>query len=57
LMRMQSLTVIVIIAYDHLFYLAVLAHLAPEIFVEGVKMVLHLAGVHLVLRIVGRVLI
>jgi len=56
-MRMQSLTVIVIIAYDHLFYLAVLAHLAPEIFVEGVKMVLHLAGVHLVLRIVGRVLI
>lgn len=49
--------VIIIVAYYNFFYLPVLAHLAPEIFVKGVEMVLQLAGVHLVLRIIGWVLV
>lgn len=50
-------TVVVIVAHDYLLDLAVLAHLAPEVFVECVKVVLHLAGVHLVLGVVGGVLV
>ena len=53
----RALTVIIIVAYYNFFYLPVLAHLAPEIFVKGVEMVLQLAGVHLVLRIIGWVLV
>lgn len=51
------LTVVVIIADYHLFYLSVLAHLTPEIFVESVEMVLQLARVHLVLRVIGWILV
>lgn len=53
----QGLTIVVIVTHDDLFDLAVLAHLAPEVFVECVKVVLHLAGVHLVLGVVGGVLV
>jgi len=49
--------VIIIIAYDYLFNLPKLAHLAPEVLVESIKVVLQLAGVHLVLWVVGRVLV
>lgn len=41
----------------HLFYLAKLAHLAPEILVEGIEMMLELSWCHLVLWVVGWVLI
>ena len=50
-------TIIVVITYHHLLRFPILAHLAPEIFVEGVEMVLQLARIHLVLRVVGRVLV
>jgi hypothetical protein len=33
-------TIIVVVAYDDLLDLAVFAHLAPEVFVEGIEMVL-----------------
>ena len=36
--------VVIVIAYDHLLHLAVLAHLAPEVLVEGVEVVLELRG-------------
>ena len=54
---MEEHTIIIIIANNHLFNLAKLAHLAPEIFVKGIEMILQLAGVHLNFGIVGRVLI
>lgn len=50
-------TIIIIIANDHLLHLAVPAHLAPKILVEGVEMVLQLAGVHLIFWVVGWVLV
>lgn len=50
-------TIVVIIANHHLLNLPILAHLAPEILVKGVEMVLQLAGIHLVLGVVGRVLV
>lgn len=53
----MGLTVIVIVADDQLFELAVLAQLTPYVLVEGVEVVLQLAGVHLALGVVGRVLV
>lgn len=53
----RILTVIVIVTHDNLLQLAVLAHLAPKVLVERVKVVLQLAGVHLVLGVEGRVLV
>jgi len=53
----HELTIIVVIAYHNLLDLAVLAHLAPEILVEGVEVVLQLARVHLVLGVVRWVLV
>ncbi len=53
----EKLTIIIIITHDHLLHLPVLAHLAPEILVEGVEVVLQLARVHLVLGVVRRVLV
>lgn len=50
-------TIVIVIANHHLLRLAVLAHLAPKVLVEGVEVVLQLARVHLVFRIVGRVLV
>ena len=50
-------TVIVIITHDYLFYLSELAHLAPEVLVEGIEVVLQLACVHLDLGVVRRVLV
>lgn len=55
--KARELTVIVVIAYDYLFWFAVLAHLAPEILVECIKMILQLRGVHFVFRVVSGVLI
>jgi len=49
--------VIVIVAHDQLLDLAVLAHLAPDVLVKGVEVVLELRSVHSVLGIEGRVLI
>lgn len=37
---MGGLTIIIVIAHDDLFRFPIFAHLAPEIFVEGVKVVL-----------------
>jgi hypothetical protein len=50
-------TVVVVVTDDNLFNLAVLAHLTPEILVEGVKVVLQLLGVHVALRVVCGVLV
>ena len=50
-------TIVIVITNDHLLRLAILAHLAPEVLVEGVEVVLQLAGIHLVLGVVGRVLV
>lgn len=49
--------VVVVVADDQLFKFAIPAHLTPYVLVEGVEVVLHLAGVHLVLGVVGRVLV
>lgn len=54
---MKKLTIIIIITNHDLFNLPKFAHLAPKVFVKCIKVVLQLAGIHLVLRIVGRVLI
>ncbi len=51
------LTVVVVVANHHLLHFSKLAHLAPEILVEGVEVVLELTRVHLVLRIKGWILI
>ena len=50
-------TIIIVITNHHLLDLAKLAHLAPEVLVESIKVVLQLARVHLVLRVVGGVLV
>ena len=49
--------VVVVVADDDLLDLAVLAHLAPEVLVEGVEVVLQLCRVHFIFRVVGRVLV
>ena len=50
-------TIIVVVAHHHFLNLAVFAHLAPEVLVESVKVVLQLGRVHLVLGVVGGVLV
>jgi len=49
--------VIVVVADDYFLDLAVLAHLAPEVLVEGVEVVLQLRRVHLDLGVVGGILV
>lgn len=49
--------VVVVVAHDELLELAVLAHLAPYVLVEGVEVVLQLRRVHAVLGVEGRVLV
>lgn len=49
--------VVVVVADDQLLELAVLAHLAPDVLVEGVKVILQLRGVHAVLGVEGGVLV
>lgn len=49
--------IVIIITDNHLLNLAKLAHLAPKVLVESIKVVLQLAGVHLDLGVVGRVLV
>ena len=39
---MAQLTIVVIVANHHLLDLAILAHLAPEIFVKSVEVILQL---------------
>jgi hypothetical protein len=48
---------IIIIAHNDLLYLSKLAHLAPEILIESIKVVLQLTGIHLILGVVGGVLV
>lgn len=55
--RDSILTVIVIVAYNHLLNLSKLAHLAPEVLIEGIKVVLELRGRHLELWVVCRILV
>jgi len=49
--------IIIVITYNHLLNLPKLAHLAPEILIESIEMVLKLARIHLVLWVVRRVLV
>lgn len=49
--------VVVVVAHDQLLQLAVFAHLAPDVLVEGVKVVLQLRRVHAVLGVEGRVVV
>lgn len=53
----QKRTVVVVVAYYQLLDKAVLAQLAPNVLVEGVKVHLHLLRIHLVLGVVRRVLV
>ena len=53
----RRLTIIIIITHNHLLDLAELAHLAPEVLIKGIEVVLQLAGIHLVLRVVRWVLV
>jgi hypothetical protein len=55
--RITGLTVVVVVANYNLFDLAVLAHLTPEILVEGIKVVLKLLRVHVGLGVVCGVLV
>ena len=55
--RKKTHTVVIIVTNHHLLDLAKLAHLAPEVLVEGVEVVLQLRRVHLDLGVVGRVLV
>lgn len=50
-------TIVIVIAHDDLFRLPIFAHLAPEVFVEGIKVILQLRGVHLIFGVIGRVLV
>lgn len=50
-------TIIVVVADDEFLQLAVLAKLAPDVLVKGVKVVLQLRRVHPVLGVVGGVLV
>ena len=50
-------TIVIVVTYHHLLRLPPLAHLAPEIFIERIEMVLQLRRVHLVLGVVGGVLV
>lgn len=52
-----QLTIIVVVTHYQFLYLSVLAHFTPYILVESIEVVLELAGVHLVLRVVCRVLV
>lgn len=54
---MARLTIIVVIAHDDLFRLPIFAHLTPKVFVEGIKMILQLRGVHLIFGVIGGVLV
>ena len=53
----KTLTIIIVVADDHLLNLPKLAHLAPEVLIERIEVVLQLARIHLVLRVVGGVLV
>ena len=55
--KREKHTIIIIITNNHLLRLAILAHLAPEILIKGIEMVLQLRGIHLVFGVVGRVLV
>ena len=57
LQKWEIHTIIVVITYHYLLRLPVFAHLAPEVLVESIKVILQLAGVHLVLGVVGRILV
>jgi len=49
--------IIIIITNDNLFNLTEFAHLAPKVLIESIEVILQLACVHLVLRVVSRVLV
>lgn len=49
--------IVVVVADDDFLDLAVFAHLAPEIFIECIEVVLQLLGVHARLVVVGGILV
>jgi hypothetical protein len=51
------LTIIVVVTNNKLLQFAVFAKLTPDIFVEGVEVVLQLRRIHSIFRIVSRVLV
>lgn len=51
------LTIIVIVAHDNLLQFAILAHLAPKVLVECIKVILQLHRIHLVLWVVRWILV
>ena len=50
-------TIVIVITYHHLLRLAVFTHLAPEVLVESIEVVLELRRVHVCFGIVGGVLV
>jgi hypothetical protein len=52
-----GLTIVIIVTNHYLLNLAILAHLAPEVLVESIEVVLQLTRIHLDFRVVGGVLV
>ena len=50
-------TIVIVVAYHHLLWLAVFTHLAPKVLVESIEVVLELRRVHICFGIVGGVLV
>ena len=56
-MKSGGVILIIVITNDDLFDLPKLAHLAPEILVESIKVILQLARIHLDLGVIGWILV
>jgi hypothetical protein len=52
-----ELTIVVVVTNNYLLNLTKLAHLAPKVLVERIKVILQLTRVHLVLRVIGGILV
>jgi hypothetical protein len=55
--RKKAHTIIIIITNNHFLNLPKLTHLAPEILIKSIEVILQLTSIHLVLGIVGGVLV
>lgn len=53
----RTRTIVIIVAHHNLLHFTVFTHLAEEVFVKGIEVVLQLRRVHLILRVEGRVLV
>ena len=49
--------IVIVVANHDLLYFAVFAHLAPEVFVESIEVILQLRSIHFIFWVVGWVLV